>query len=170
MTTLFLIISIIFVLVSSASEAVMDKLQFHWYKSIFSINPRKYYEDFWNPYFSWKNKYSNVETKEPKFFGSTSIFVFLTDGWHLFKFFKNLSIFLSIGFSTLMGIYYNFTINPILFTIIYVCGLRILYGLNFTLFFNVILQYKDVYGIGGKENTPGNEVNSTWNDEVNGTL
>ena len=69
-----------------------------------------------------------------------------------------------------MGIYYNFTINPILFTIIYVCGLRILYGLNFTLFFNVILQYKDVYGIAGKENTPGNEVNSTWNDEINGTL
>ena len=117
MTTLFLILSTIFVLVSSASEAVMDKLQFHWYKSIFSINPRKYYEDFWNPYFSWKNKYSNVSTKEPKFFGSKTIFVFLTDAWHLFKFFKNLSIFLVILFAFLSGHYYDFKINFILFSL-----------------------------------------------------
>ena len=145
MTTLFLILSTIFVLVSSASESVMDKVQYQWYKSIFSVNTKMFYENFWNPYFSWKNKYSNSKTKEPKFFGSTSIFVFLTDGWHLFKFFKNLSIFLSLGFSTLLGVYYNFTINPILFTILYVCGLRILYELNYVLFFNVILHYKNVY-------------------------
>lgn len=165
---LFLILSIIFTLSSSISEAIMDKLQFHWYKSVFSINPKKYYENFWNPYFSWRNKYSNVETKEPKFLGSTTIFVFLTDAWHLFKFFKNLSIFLVILFAFLSGHYYDFKINFILFSLIYAIFLRFLYGLCFTLFFDKILEYKDVYGIAGKENTPSNEVNSDWMDKVNG--
>lgn len=165
---LFLILSIVFTLSSSISEAIMDKLQFHWHKSIFSINPKRYYENFWNPYFSWRNKYSNVEKKEPKFFGSTTIFVFLTDAWHLFKFSKNLSIFLVILFSFLSSHYYEFKINFILFSLIYIVSLRFLYGLCFTLFFDKFLEFKDVYGIAGKDNTPGNEVNSDWMDKVNG--
>lgn len=167
MLLLFSILSAVLIIASAASEAVMDKVQFHWYKSIFSINPKKYPENFWNPYFSWKNKYSDVSTKKPKFLGSTTIFVFLTDGWHLFKFFKNLSIFLGIGTSVLAGIYYDFTFNFILFTLLYTIGLKILYGLSFTIFFDKVLSYKDVYGTAGKQNTPGNEVNSDWNERIN---
>lgn len=165
---IYLILSALFVLVSSASEAVMDKVQFHWNKSIFSINPKKYWEDFWNPYFSWKNKYSDIATKKPKFIGSTTIFVFLTDAWHLFKFFKNTSIFLSIFFSVMVGYEYDFQMNILLFAILFVFSLRILYGLCFTLFFDKILEYKDIFGTAGKSNTPSNEVNSDWMDKVNG--
>ena len=168
MIYLFIGLSILFTLTSSACEAVMDKVQFHWNKSIFSINPKKYWEDFWNPYFSWKNKYSDVSTKKPKFIGSTTIFVFLTDAWHLFKFFKNTSIFLSIIFSVMVGYNYNWSMNILLFSFLYGMGLRTLYGLCFTLFFDKILQYKDVFGIAGKTNTPGNEVNSDWMDKING--
>ena len=156
-----------FVLMSSMAEAVMDKVQFHWYKSIFSVNPRRYNENFWNPYFSWKNKYSNVETKKPKFPGSTTIFVFLTDAWHLFKFVKNTSIFMVIGFSFLVGYYYDFSYNHFLFGLIYFTSLRAIYGLNFTLFFDKILQYKDIFNHKYRDNTPGNEIKSTWNDDIN---
>ena len=165
---IYITISLILVAVSSISEAIMDKIQFHWYKSIFSINPNKYREDFWNPYFSWRNKYSDVQSKIPKFIGSTTIFVFLTDAWHLFKFFKNLSIFLVILFSFLAGYYYDFNMNFILFSLIYVSFLRLLYGMCFTLFFDKILEYKDIFGTAGKQNTPSNEIKSDWMDKVNG--
>ncbi|MGI4884295.1 MAG: hypothetical protein ACRYFR_04980 [Janthinobacterium lividum] len=42
----------------------------------------------WGPYWdaleSWKLKYRNYDvTKGPRFWGSTTVFVALTDGWHL---------------------------------------------------------------------------------------
>lgn len=63
-------------------NAVMDKLQFHYSHSIFSVLNAK----FWNPAISWKNKYKNwPDDKREKFLGSTTIFVGLTDAWHLFQ-------------------------------------------------------------------------------------
>lgn len=40
-----------------------------------------------NKDWSWKNKYKNNNpVYGEKFLGSTTVFVFLTDGWHLFQF------------------------------------------------------------------------------------
>lgn len=83
-----LIIAAFFVLLAGMANGVMDDLQFHYYDSIAS----NWNEQFWNPEISWRNKYASTEEGalvrplQSKFFGSTSFLVFLTDGWHLFKF------------------------------------------------------------------------------------
>jgi len=71
-------------------NGTMDKLQFHYGKSIF---PQEEGETllgqdylFWNPKHSWKNKYEDwPEDKSPAFIGSTTFLVALTDAWHLIK-------------------------------------------------------------------------------------
>lgn len=62
----------------------MDMLQFKYEQSIFAELNRP---QFWNPALSWKNKYEDYDKGElgEKFFGSKSVLVFLTDGWHLLK-------------------------------------------------------------------------------------
>lgn len=41
---------------------------------------------FWSQS-SWRNKYKNGEPKQgERFFGSSTVFVMFTDGWHLFNF------------------------------------------------------------------------------------
>ena len=42
---------------SAISESIMDKIQFHYDKSIFSTE--KYNQLFWNPIESWKNKWKD---------------------------------------------------------------------------------------------------------------
>lgn len=67
-------------------EGAMDVLQFKINESIF----RDCNQQFWNPKFSWMNKWKDGCPKfGPKFPGSTTVFVFLTDGWHLMKWFRN---------------------------------------------------------------------------------
>lgn len=170
MFLLFLIISIIFIAVAGMSEAIMDKVQFHWHKSIFPYNPRRYPESFWNPYHSWKNKYSDNTYSTPKFPGSTSIFVFATDAWHLFKFIRNLSTSISIMTALISMSYYSLGLNPIIGSILLTSILRVIYGISFTVFFNKFLQFKNIYNINLEGNTPGNEVNSDWMKKVNGEL
>jgi len=75
-----MILSIILFLLSAGFEAAMDFLQFRYIK-------RNY---FWNPQLSWMNKwdYSRVPRRE-KFPLSSTVLVFLTDGWHLMKWCRN---------------------------------------------------------------------------------
>ncbi len=43
--------------------------------------------DWWNKNESWSLKYKNEDYRQgPRFFGSTTFLVFLTDGWHFFQF------------------------------------------------------------------------------------
>lgn len=73
-------------------EGVMDFLDFHYYKE----------DDFWNPRISWTNKYKKGDPKlGPRFFLSTSLLSFLTDGWHLMKYLKNLTFFSGLALNTL---------------------------------------------------------------------
>ena len=122
------IISLLLVGISAISEAIMDKLNFHFEKSIF-INKKN--QLFWNPIESWKNKWKE-DLRTEKFIGSSTIFVFTTDAWHLFKFIKNTCLFIGLPL-LFMG-----KINIILSMVI----ARVLYGLIFTLFFDVILVKK----------------------------
>ena len=101
MEILFFILGLIMISLSAISESIMDKIQFHYDKSIFSTE--KYNQLFWNPIESWKNKWKD-DLKTEKFLGSSTIFVFTTDAWHLFKFFKNTFLFIGLPLLCLGGI------------------------------------------------------------------
>jgi hypothetical protein len=121
-----LIIGIILVSIAGASKAIMDNLQFHFNRSIFKFNPVKYNPNFWDPTLSWVNKYKEGSMTEPKFFGSKTFFVFLTDAWHLFQ---------------MITAFYS---GSFLFMIIKVIILRSFFGLTFNLFFNRFLNIKNI--------------------------
>lgn len=71
-----------FVLLAGAFEGVMDHLQFHYDKP----------DQFWNPDLSWRNKYKGGDPANGKTFRGKYL-VWTTDGWHLMKFGKNISLF-----------------------------------------------------------------------------
>lgn len=73
------------VFVAGCFEGVMDGLQFHYDGS----------HPFWQPDISWRNKYINKDPNQGKTFRGKYL-VFTTDGWHLMKFGRNLSIFTAI--------------------------------------------------------------------------
>jgi hypothetical protein len=123
-----------FIILASISEAIMDKLQFHYHKSIFKQNPVKYDQAFWDASLSWQNKYKEGSMTEPKFYGSTTLFVFTTDAWHLFKFLRN--VFLFIGLPLM-------SIGPINILISIIVA-RVVYGLVFTYFFDKVLSIKQL--------------------------
>jgi hypothetical protein len=124
---LLTILGLLFVAAASVSEAIMDKIQFHYDISIFS--QYKYKQTFWNPNLSWVNKWKDSSAKQEKFLGSSTIFVFTTDAWHLFKFFRN--TFLFIGLPLLSFGSMNIILAAIL--------ARIIYGLVFTICFDKLL-------------------------------
>jgi len=124
---LLTILGLLFVAASSIAEAIMDKIQFHYDKSIFS--DEKYKQTFWDPTKSWVNKWKDNSAREEKFLGSSSIFVFTTDAWHLFKFFRNTFLFIGLQLVALGGL--NIFISIII--------TRVLFGLIFTLFFDYFL-------------------------------
>lgn len=80
-------------LLAGLSKAVMDTLVHHYDKSIFNgLNLL-----WWNPKHSWKSKYKDyTPTLGPRFLGSTTVFVFATDAWHLFQMIFLMSFTLSI--------------------------------------------------------------------------
>ena len=73
-----IIISLIFATLSGFCKAIMDLSE----QSDLKFTPTI----FWIKNQSWKNKWKGGLRKNgEKFFGSSSWFVALTDGWHLFK-------------------------------------------------------------------------------------
>jgi hypothetical protein len=126
---LLTILGILLVIAASISEAIMDTVQFHYEKSIFKPDHMKYNPLFWDASISWKNKYKENSMTEPKFYGSTTIFVFLTDAWHFFKFLRNLFLFIGLP---LLGLG---SLNIIIAVVI----ARVFYGLVFTFCFDKVL-------------------------------
>jgi hypothetical protein len=73
-------------------KAVMDALAFekNGNASIFAVDENKKLS-YWQIYFtfnriSYQNKYSDIKKLTPRFPGSTTIFVFITDLWHTCQF------------------------------------------------------------------------------------
>lgn len=87
---------------------------------------------FWDNSLAWRNKWKNGNpTEGEKFFGSSTIFVVLMDGWHVVKYFWLIHFFAAIVF------FKPISTNLILdFFICYVC-----YGIGHE-FFLKILQKK----------------------------
>ncbi len=53
---------------------------------IHAENPDSGWFDKWaNPATSWRNKWAEGSTTKPRFFGSSTFFVFVTDAWHFFQ-------------------------------------------------------------------------------------
>lgn len=103
------ILVIVLIVIAALSKAVKDTLNFHYGNSIFSkLQP----EQWWNPSISWVNKYKSAQDLRPKFWGSTTIFVMITDAWHLFDF---------IGIICLLGAVccYQVLVYPVVDFLIY---------------------------------------------------
>jgi len=118
-----IILTILFFLLSGGAEGVMDHLQFHYDK----------HNVFWNPKLSWVNKYKfgNPIAGE-RFFLSTTILVWLTDGWHLMKMIRTTTLTLGIAFLlTHLGI--SFWLSAIYSTLAV-----ILFKLAFTAVYNIL--------------------------------
>jgi hypothetical protein len=80
-----LIICAALMLLGGVANGVMDTLSFHYGASIFPKDSQ-----YWNKNLSWKNKWKQVDGElvqplTPRFFGSSTFLVFLTDGWHFFQ-------------------------------------------------------------------------------------
>lgn len=122
-----------YVFLAGVCKAIMDTLQFHYDESIFE-SPN---DNYWDASLSWSRKYKGREKKNGEaFWGSTTIFVFLTDGWHLFQ-----SLFL--GFIFLSVVTYNPILNyeikwlSMLFDYFLLRGI---FGIAFTLFYDKLLK------------------------------
>lgn len=89
---IFLYISVLAFLTwfSGYSKAIMDIIAHKYESSIFT---RKKNNFFWNPYFSWRNKWKNGNKKEGEaFLGSSTIFVWYTDAWHRYQMYYGISV------------------------------------------------------------------------------
>jgi len=129
-----IVLGVILVGLAGFFKAVMDKLQFHWHRSVFAVNPVRYRELFWNPSISWINKYEpGTNYKEERFKFSTTLLVFLTDAWHLAQMSMTLLLFVGIGMIGYMS-------DSFLQLLLFVSLARILYGVTFELSFKYLLE------------------------------
>lgn len=138
--------SIIFIVLASICKAIKDTLDFHYNTSIFSnCNARYFY-----PTISWQNKYKE-DLKTPKFFGSTTFLVFLTDAWHLFDFLQTIFFIVAIVVYSkivfcIVDIYILYCIFSICFELFYrIFGMKkqsIIFFSYIVEFFLCIVQYR----------------------------
>lgn len=85
-------IFVVFILfyVAGVLNGTMDAISFHYNKSkLFPTGDQKLLgagEQFWNPKISHLNKYKDGDPENgPRFIGSTTVFVWTTDAWHMAK-------------------------------------------------------------------------------------
>lgn len=108
-------VSLIFVLLAGVCWGILQTLMWHPDTNI--LGKRNKY--FWNPNYSYMNKYKE-DLSTPKFFGSTTFLVWLTDGWHLVDKIFLTCIFLSmVLYKPWINIYLDFIIYYLIFTIIF---------------------------------------------------
>lgn len=128
-----IIIYILLLIIAAISNAIMDIIQFKYYESIFSKLKN---DKWWNPEISWKNKWKNGDVEQgPKFFGSTTFLVFITDAWHFFQKILWGSLFLIISLLS-----YNYFNLEWLYIIVIWIGLHVIFGGVFELFWSKILK------------------------------
>lgn len=115
-----ILLSFLFFSLAAVCNAVMDKLSFHFHKSVFhGLDPK-----FWEPSVSWECAKTIPFTK------------YKVDAWHLFK--SGMIIFICIGFifAYVSNVFADF--NILSFTVILLM-LGVLWNATFNLFFNHLL-------------------------------
>lgn len=129
----FTILTIIAVLM-----ALMEKISFHYEKSIFPQSGS--WRDFCDVLMSYDNKYKNGDPKQgPKFPFSTTILIMFTDLWHLTKFLW-LILFIFIGFYDIQIINLIFDLSDLLSKILDTFIVYTYIGLIHNLFFHFIFH------------------------------
>lgn len=125
------LIGLFLITIASIAEAIMDKIQFHYHRSIFQHYNN---QQFWNPSISWKNKWKNQNPREgERFKFSSTLLVAFTDAWHLFKMIRNVGIF---GGMLLLALSTTSTIHIVALFVL----ARIIYGISFTVFFSRVFE------------------------------
>ena len=140
LSIILFIVGVLFLVLSGASDAVRDKILFHYDNSIFSKLKK---QQFFNPEISWKNKYKS-DLKTPRFFLSTKSFVFVTDAVHLSKWLRNRFTevgFLSIGFASGLLLPYGFIVALACLISVGVFG-ALSFSISFEKFFSKVYQLK----------------------------
>lgn len=129
----FFALAMICLFISHASDGAVDTLKFHYSASVFADAEN---QDFFNPEISWKRKYKDWDggDKRAAFIGSTTIFVFITDAFHLFKFFRINLMHLSILIAFITFIRLRWLHIFILFALI-----KIISWAGFHLFYTYLL-------------------------------
>ena len=124
---MIIIWSVILVIVAGVAKAIMDTLQFHFYEMRIKLDP-----GYWNPEISWQNKYywSKGKGKFVEWLLCGPL-VFITDGWHLMQF-----VFLN----TMMIV--PAIVQPWYNSILIFFVIRVIFGILFSLFYNLILITK----------------------------
>ena len=112
-------VMLILIVLGAFFKGVMDSLQFHYQNSIF----RNLNAQYWDPSKSWRNKYKGGDPSlGPKFIGSTTFLVWISDGWHLMQmFFLNSMILAIVFYTNIFNIWIDFIILTLLFKIIFQC-------------------------------------------------
>ncbi|MBK7440010.1 MAG: hypothetical protein IPL12_11810 [Bacteroidetes bacterium] len=90
-------------------------------------------DQYWNPYQSWTNKYANNDPNMgEKFPGSTTVFVFTTDAYHLFRTINkvNLVTLGALEFSERRPLL-NYAIDFLLYSAVYSAGFTLTYQVFF---------------------------------------
>jgi hypothetical protein len=114
-------LSLLFFLLAAACNACMDKLSFHFHKSIFNnLNPK-----FWDPSISWKYAKIIPFTK------------YKIDAWHLFKSAMVVFICIAWAFAFCFG---KSNINNFWFVLGLIAFAGLIWNITFNLFFNKILS------------------------------
>jgi hypothetical protein len=126
-------------ILAAIADAVMDKISFHYDKSIFIKSPdtidHKY---FWDPSISWRNKYKGrIKRNGAKFLGSTTIFVMFTDAFHLFQAVMNFFIIVTVITGLYLTPYMSWSWWEI--GLIFI-GYKVVYSSTFELFFGKLLN------------------------------
>lgn len=115
---------IILITLSGVFQAVQDTLVHHWPNSVFGHLAKRYKIKaiWWNPEISWENKYKggNPDRGE-KFPGSTTIFVFVTDAWHMFGFLSTTSFQMAMA----LAITWSW------WAFVWVMGIKFIYSVSF---------------------------------------
>lgn len=131
--------SAIFFMLAAVCNALMDSLQFHWYKFRWNnvLNPQ-----FWNPAISWKNKYIDGDSKKGlKYKGALGFMSNFLDAWHLFK----MIMIFCFSFTVLFFPYaFKFCVfhSNILNGALWLAILGVCWNAPFNLFFNKIFVIK----------------------------
>jgi predicted PurR-regulated permease PerM len=115
-------LSIILLIISGLSKTIEDISA-----SNYSTSKLSYLNaSFWNKSISWKNKWKNGdESQGEKFLGSSTIFVFITDAWHLFDLIRDITLIISL------------LLTPIIYFFIMAYPIR---QLLFSLFYKILIK------------------------------
>lgn len=88
-------------------DAIRDAIAHNFNATRFADMRPGFWRDYFNPAVSWRNKWRAGSYSEERFWGSSTVFVFITDAWHACKFFYSLSVCAGCFFATitLLGIF-----------------------------------------------------------------